>query len=106
MRCGSSQAGVDRLDEQAFYKEAARILRPGGTLAVWAYSLGNFFSNQEARDVGRRIREDIMIPHADPNWKRVRSRYVGEYTIACTLIQSARSGTAGASTRERCRADR
>ena len=67
-----------RFDIPAFYGEAARVLRPGGTLAVWGYCLASFVGEPEATEALRRLYHDTLGPYWDPRKDRMDAKYAGE----------------------------
>lgn len=65
------------------------MLRPGGTLAVWGYSLNTFVGEPQATAALQRLFSDDLGQYWDPKRKLVENKYVGEYnTHLCRLIQS------------------
>jgi SAM-dependent methyltransferase len=71
-------------DQPAFYEEAARVLKPGGTLAIWCYSAGcptGLAANPEvdarASAAFMRVYSDILGPHWDAKRWLVDAGYEG-----------------------------
>ena len=58
-----SRQSAFRFDVPAFYKEARRVLKPGGKLAAWCYSFPDIEHHAEADRVFRDFREDVLGPH-------------------------------------------
>jgi len=69
-----------RFDIPAFYSEAARVLRPGGTLAVWGYGLNTFDGEPAASEALRALHDDVLGPYWDAKRKLVVDHYRGVYT--------------------------
>ncbi|HEY3012570.1 MAG TPA: class I SAM-dependent methyltransferase [Gemmatimonadales bacterium] len=62
------------LEIDGFYAEAARVLVPGGVLAVWTY--GNQLLDHEAMDlVLHRFYRDVVGPYWPPERRHVESGY-------------------------------
>ena len=66
-----------RFDIPAFYGEAARVLRPGGTLAVWGYGLNTFDGEAAASEALRVLHDDVLGPFWDAKRKLVVEHYKG-----------------------------
>ena len=67
----------DRLVIPAFYKEAARILRPGGTIALFCYDIWDFPDEPKATEVMRRYFDEVRKPYWHANWQFIRGHYKG-----------------------------
>ena len=61
----------------AFYTEAARVLRPGGTLAVWGYGLNTFAGEPAASEALRVYHDDVLGPYWDAKRRLVVEHYKG-----------------------------
>ena len=60
-------------DFDAFYKEADRILKPGGVLAVLGYGLFN--TNAESKKILDHFYHDITGPYSDPERRYLDENY-------------------------------
>jgi len=60
-------------DLPAFYRQADRVLRPGGILAVWAYGL--FHSTPRADEIVRHLYTDIVGPYWPPDRAMIERGY-------------------------------
>lgn len=60
-------------DIPAFYRQADRVLKPGGILAVWAYGL--FESTPEADAVVDHLYRDIVGPYWPPDRAMIETGY-------------------------------
>jgi len=83
-RSGLSDASVDLLtvgqafhwfDEVAFMREAARVLRPDGVLAIWCYELCNV--NEECDAIVDRLYNDIVGEFWPPERMTIEEGYSG-----------------------------
>lgn len=62
------------LDTETFYAEAARVLVPGGVLAVWTY--GVQYVDEPALDpILRRFYDDVVGPYWPPERRHVEAGY-------------------------------
>jgi hypothetical protein len=73
----------DRFDLEAFYSEAAWVLRPGGCLATWCYGLYSFDTGLADRDAAAnatlmKFYEGKLGAYWDPQRRLVEERYAGE----------------------------
>lgn len=83
-RCSLEDASADLVtvaqalhwfDVPAFLAEAARVLRPGGLLAVWCYTR---FASEPALDaILGRFYEDVVGPYWPPERRWLESGYAG-----------------------------
>lgn len=64
---------VHWFDIPAFYREAERVLKPGGVLAVWAYAV--FASTPEIDRVVDRLYRDIVGPYWPPDRGMIERGY-------------------------------
>jgi len=64
---------VHWFDIPAFYREAERVLKPGGVLAVWAYAV--FASTPEVDRVVDRLYRDIVGPFWPPDRGMIERGY-------------------------------
>ncbi len=62
------------LDATAFYAEVARVLRPGGVLAVWSYASPRLESATLQRELGR-FYEDVVGPYWPADRRHVEAGY-------------------------------
>jgi hypothetical protein len=69
--------GLHRFDIPAFYREASRVLRPGGTLAVWGYALNTFDGEPAATQALRVLHGDRLGPYWDPKRRLLDEEYRG-----------------------------
>lgn len=68
-----------RFDIPAFYKEARRVLKPHGVLAVWGYSLEVLESEGHPANAALlRLFESTLGPYWDPKRRIIDSQYAGE----------------------------
>lgn len=65
-----------RMDLDRFYAEARRVLKPGGTLAVWGYELMRF-DIPAADDVMQGLFNGTLGPYWDEGRRLVDRRYQG-----------------------------
>ena len=63
------------LDEQAFYREARRVLRPGGVLAAWSYHVA--YAEPPFGEIFKRLYDDPLGPYFAPAAHLVDDRYEG-----------------------------
>lgn len=81
---GAGAASVDLLAaaqafhwfrQEEFFAEAARVLRPGGVLAVWCYGLARITPSVDA--VVLHLYSDILGPYWEPERRLVEEGYAG-----------------------------
>jgi SAM-dependent methyltransferase len=65
---------VHWFDIPAFYRQAGRVLKPGGILAVWAYGL--FHSTPEIDAVVHHLYRDVVGPYWPPDRGMIERGYV------------------------------
>ena len=64
---------LHRLDRPAFFDEAARILRPGGLLAVWRY--GKMAIHPPIDVILERYYEDVLAPYWEDDLDAIEAAY-------------------------------
>ena len=72
-----------RFDIPAFYGEAARVLRLGGTLAVWGYGLNTFDGEPAATEALRVLHDDVLGPYWDAKRQLLIEHYKGANVGPC-----------------------
>jgi SAM-dependent methyltransferase len=66
-------AAIHWLDLDGFYREARRVLRPGGVLAAWTYHVGHV--EPPFDQVFGRFYDEILRPYFEPGVRHVDERY-------------------------------
>ncbi|KAK9824450.1 hypothetical protein WJX72_010347 [[Myrmecia] bisecta] len=64
-------------DLPAFYREARRVLQPGGTLAAWGYGNNLFPGYPKAQALTEHLYEGILGPYWSDRRKLVEQHYAG-----------------------------
>ena len=85
-------------DLPAFYREVARVLRPGGVLAAWTYHV--CYLDPPFEELFARFYRDVLAPYFAPGARLVDDRYAGivlpgEPIAAPTFTMTARWPRAG-----------
>lgn len=79
-----------RLDVPAFYREARRLLKPHGVLAVWGYPLAQLQSpDHPADEVMQRVFDTTLGPYWDANRRILDAKYAGAWQLPCQLNRGA-----------------
>ena len=68
---------LPRFDVPAFYKEARRVLKPGGALAAWCYYFPCIKDHAAADAVLQSFRSRILGPHTTTVQRSCENRYRG-----------------------------
>ena len=63
------------LDAEKFYKEATRVLRQPGVLAVYSYGFPFFPHNQKATDIIMKLRTETLRKAWPPNVRHIMNQY-------------------------------
>ena len=63
------------LDAEKFYKEATRVLRQPGVLAVYSYGIPFFPHNQKATNVVRAFHTETLSKAWPPNMRHIVNQY-------------------------------
>jgi len=75
--CGSNSAVWSRFDVSAFYLEARRVLKPGGSLVAWCYYFPHIKEHCEADAILQKFKGDIFGPHMTEVQHRCEKQYRG-----------------------------
>ena len=79
----------NRLDIPAFYQEAARILRPNGTIALFCYDIWDFPDQPKATEVMIRYFDEVLKPYWLANWQLIRGHYKGAEPQSESLLTAS-----------------
>lgn len=70
----TAAAAVHWFNIERFYREATRVLSPGGVIAVWTYA-PDLLAPAGAAEVVRELADELLGPDWPPGMDWVRSRY-------------------------------
>ena len=75
--CYYSLKTLYRFDIEKFWVEAARVLKPGGTLAAWGYGLSRCQGNQRGTDaiLNWAYADDMLGPYWSPRRRLIDEEY-------------------------------
>jgi SAM-dependent methyltransferase len=71
----TSATAAHWFDLPKFFAEVKRVLKPGGTIAIWTYGGTEPDTDSKLAEIYRRYSKEIVGPHSAPELKRVWDGY-------------------------------